>query len=332
MIERVVDFNRLRGMRCGACKNEWQANAEWLDRFDQGYEACPECGTDCQAEERPNFWAAHDDPSYDDSKVRHTYWYHTSTQANWPDRAFDPTARLTDITKQRMQDIGTDGRALERWAQGQMAKALHLGTYEAAIENMLRRMTNQDGTDDQFYLYRVRLSRNAVIEPGVHTEPTNFVGDVQLVEVCAPDVDTFRYVNTHEDPSSVSLAVTMHVIQAVKSIPVPLAVNAAHPWVSDAATRLLHAASLPAPQPKTTLERMRRNMPSALSNEARKLAKEVADTLPLRLRRRFCSGFDAANLTTNSSAFPSKLTGLAQLVRTPRIVFNLLDAEPWREV
>ena len=332
VIERVVDSKRLRGMRCGSCRYEWHANAEWLDRFDQGDEACPECGADCQVEERPNFWAVQDDPSYDDSKVRDTYWYHTSTQANWPDRAFDPTARLTDITKQRMQNIGTDGRALERWAKGQMAKALHLGTYEAAIENMLRRMTDQDGADDQFYLYRVRLSRNAVIEPGVHTEPTNFVGDVQLAEVWAPRVDTFRYVNTHEDPSSVSLSVTLHAIQAVQGIPVPLAVDAAHPWVSDAAARLLDAASLPAPQPKTTLERMRRHMPSALSNEARKLEKEVADTLPLRLRGRFRAGFDAASLTTNPSAFPSKLTGLAQLVRTPLAALDLLDAEPWREV
>jgi hypothetical protein len=99
-------------MRCGSCRYWWRANAEWLDRFNQGDEACPECGTDCQVEERPDFWAVQDDPSYDDSKVRETYCYHTSTHADWHDRAFDPTAGLTDITKQGMQKIGTDGRAL----------------------------------------------------------------------------------------------------------------------------------------------------------------------------------------------------------------------------
>jgi hypothetical protein len=303
-----------------------------LDRFNQGDEACPECGTDCQVEERPNFWAAHDDPSYDDSKVRDMYWYHTSTHANWPDPAFDPTARLTDRTKQRMQNIGTDGRALKRWAKGQMAKALHLGTYEAAIENMLRRMTHQGDADDQFYLYRVRLSHNAVIEPGVHTEPTNFVGDVQLADLCAPGVDAFRYVNTHEDPSSISLAITPHAINAVQGIPIPLTVDAANPWVSTAATRLLDAASLPTLQPKTRLERMQRPMPSALSNEAHKLEKEVAATLPLGLRGKFSARFDAASLTTNPAAFPSRLTGLAQLVRNPPAALELLNAQPWREV
>ncbi|HET7415659.1 MAG TPA: hypothetical protein VFI97_08200 [Arthrobacter sp.] len=307
-------------------------NAEWLDRFHQGDEACPECGTDCLVQKRPDYWAAQDDPSYDDSKVRNTYWYHTSVHADWPDRAFDPIARLTDRTKQRIQRTSSDGRALERWAEGQMTKALHLGTYEAAIENMLRRMSDQDSADDQFYLYRVRLSSNAAIEPGVHKETTNLVGDVQITEVCAPGVNTFRYVNTYEDPSSISLAVTLHAIQAVQSIPVPLPVDAAHPWVCAASARLLQAASLPAPQPETALESMRRYMPSALSDEARKLEEEVVDMLPLGLRRRLHSLFDDASLTTDPSAFPSKLIGLAQLVRDPSAALNLLDAEPWREV
>lgn len=332
MIERAVDFERLRGMRCGSCSYVWHANAEWLDRFDRGDEACPACGTDCQVEERPNFWAEQDDPSYDDSKVRETYWYHTSTHANWPARAFNPTAALTDITKRRMQKIGTDGRGLERWARAQRTKALHLGTYEAAIENMLRRMTNQDGADEQFYLYRVRLSRDAGIEPGVHTEPTNFVGDVQLSETCAPGIDVFRYVNTHEDPSSISLAVTLDAILAVQGIPVPVAVDAAHPWVRAAAARLLDAASLPAPQPKTTLERMRRHMPSALSIEACKLEQEVADTLPPGLRRRLHARFDEKKLTRDPGAFPSKLIGLAQLVTDPLAALELLDTGSWREV
>lgn len=332
MIERVVNFERLRGMRCGSCKYEWQVQDEWLDRFHQADEACPECRTDCQVEERPDFWVVQDDSSYEDSNVRDVYWYHTSTHANWPDRTFDPTARLTDETKQRFQDIGTDGRALERWAQGQKTKALHLGTYEAAIENMLRRMSDQDSADDQFYLYRVRLSPNAAIEPGVHKEPTDWVGDVQLAKVCAPGINTFRYVNTHEDPSSVSLAVTTDAIQAVQGIPIPLAIDAANPWISAAAARLLEAASLPAPQPKTALERMRRTAPSALSDEVRKLEAEVADTLPLGLRRRLHAHFDAASLTKNPSAFPTKLTSLAQLVRDPLAALNLLDAEPWRDV
>lgn len=118
MIERAVIFDRLRRMRCGSCGCEWDVNANWLHQFDQGDEECPNCGTDCQVENRPDFWVPPDDPLFEDALVRSTYWYHTSTHSNWPDRAFDPASRLTDRTKQRFQRIRPDGRALERWAEG----------------------------------------------------------------------------------------------------------------------------------------------------------------------------------------------------------------------
>jgi hypothetical protein len=35
------------------------------------------------------------------------------------------------------------------------SQALHLGTYEATVESMLRRMCDQDDGGPQFYLYRV---------------------------------------------------------------------------------------------------------------------------------------------------------------------------------
>lgn len=327
-----MDFNRPRRLRCGSCRHEWHANAEWLDRFHQGDEVCPSCGTDCQVPERPDFWVVQNDPLRNDTKVRETFWYHTSTHANWPDRAFNPTAGFNDVTKQRMQRIGTDGGALERWARRQETKALHLGTYEAAIENMLRRMRNQDNADHQFYLYRVRLRRDANIEPGVQKDSADWMGDVQLAEVCAPGTEALRYVNTHEDPSSVSLAVTPDAIQAVQGMPVPLAVDAAHPWVRAAAARLLAAGSRPAPQPKTRLERMRREMPSALAVEARSLEKEVAEMLPLLLRRRLHTAFDEKQIRTNPDAFPQKLIALAELVNNPLAVLEALNTVPWREI
>jgi len=332
VIERAVDFDRRRHMRCGTCQHEWDVTDEWVDRFHQGFEQCPGCGTDCQSEDRPDFWTVQDDPAHDDSTVIETYWYHTSTHSTWPDRSFDPSAGLTDVTKQRMQQIG-DGEALERWAKGQRTKALHVGTYESAIENMFRRMRDQGGSGDQFYLYRVRLSRDAVIEPGVHREPTNWVGDAQLSEVSAtPGVNTFRYVNTHEDPSSVSLAVTFQAIEAVQGIPVPLPVDPADPWVTAATARLIEAPTLPSPEPKTALEKFRGRMPSALSNDARRVEREVADTLPLRIRDRFYMRFDEGSLTTSPRSFPLKLAGLAQLVHDPAAALRLLDLESWRTV
>jgi len=332
VIERTIDFNRLRHMRCGACSNEWPVDAVWLNGFDQGEEPCPECGTDCMSEDRPHFWTPQGDPAYDDSAIRDLHWYHTSTHSAWPDRDFDPSAYISSITKQRLQSIRQDGRSFERWAKRQSAKALHVGTYEAAIENMFRRIRDQGDLEKQFYLYRVRISADAPIHPGVHHEASNWVGDVQLSTAGGPDIDVFRYVNTHEDPSSVSLAVTIGAISAVQGIPVPVATDAAASWTSEAAARMTAAARLPSPQPKTAVERMARNPPSALYLEARKLERELAGTLPIRLRERFRVGLDEERLVVSPEAFIRKLAGMVQLVNDPQKVLALLNLQPWREL
>ena len=93
-------------MRCGSCRHEWRVTAEWLERFNQALEVCPVCGTDCQGEDRPDFCAEPENPSHDDSAVRGSYWYHSSTHENWPDRKFDPAPRLTEVTKRRMESMG----------------------------------------------------------------------------------------------------------------------------------------------------------------------------------------------------------------------------------
>lgn len=318
-------------MRCGSCRHEWRVSAEWLDRFNQALEACPDCGTDCRSEDRPDFSAEQDDPSHDDSTVRELYWYHSSTHANWPDRDFDPTAPLTDITKQRMQTMGYGSRGLVRWAGQQKAKALHLG-YEAAIENMFRRMNDQDSSADQFYLYRVQLGPDCIIEAGVHREPSDFVGDAYLADVCGPGVNAFRYVNTHEDPSSVSLAVELEVIHAVQRISIPLPVDVADAWAIEATSRLLDAASKPPQLPRGKLQQWRRQVPSALVSEARRLKQEISAGLPLALRERFYAGFDDTGFGANPGAFPAKLIGLARLVTDARVVLNSLDSETWLEI
>lgn len=324
MIERAINFERPRRMRCGSCRHEWLVTAQWLDRFNQAREVCPVCGTDCQGEDRPDFCADPQDPAQEDSAVREFYWYHSSTHENWPDRQFDPAARLTDVIKRRMEAMGSGVGA---WASRQKTKALHVGTYEAAIENMLRRMDDQGSSDDQFYLYRLQLDPDCVIEPGVHKEPTNFVGDAYLAEVCAPGTNVFRYVNVHEDASSVSLAIEPDAVRAVQRIPIPLATD---PWVMDATARLSEATSEPAPRPKGKLQRYRLRDVSALATEARRLESEIATGLPLALRERFTVGFDEAGFNAAPAVFPSKLVGLARLVTDPRAILDSLDAQPWR--
>jgi len=327
VIERAINFERPRRMRCGSCRHEWHVTAEWLDRFNQALEGCPACDTDCQGEDRPDFCADPEDPSLDDAATRKFSWYHSSTHQSWPNRNFDPAALLTDVTKRRMEAMCS---GVEAWASRQKTKALHVGTYEAAIENMFRRMDDQDSFDDQFYLYRVQLDPNCVIEPGVHQEPTNFVGDAYLAEVCAPGTNVLRYVNVHEDPSSVSLAIEPSAIRAVQGIPIPLAVDATDSWVLDATARLWEATSKPAPQPTGKLERFQFREVTVLATEARRLETEIAAGLPLALRERFTTRFDEAGFDTAPTAFPTKLVGLATLATAPRAVLDALDAQPWR--
>ncbi|MFZ1285964.1 MAG: hypothetical protein WAR57_02875 [Candidatus Phosphoribacter sp.] len=329
MIERFVCFDRPRRMRCGTCQHEWHVTAEWLERFNQALENCPVCGTDCRGEGRPDFCAEPGGPLRDDAAIREFSWYHSSTQENWPDKSFDPAAELTDLTKQRMKGMGL---SVEGWAARQKAKALHVGTYEAAIENVFRRMDDQSGSLEQFYLYRVQLSPDCRIEPGVHLEPTDFVGNAHLADVCAPGTTVLRYVNVHEDPSSVSLALEPDAIHAVQRIQIPLPVDAAEPWVRNATARLVEASSKASAQPMDGRKPWHQQRISALASEAGRLESEVAAGLPMGLRRRFRARFNEAAFDAAPASLPTRLVGLARLVTDAQSVLDALDLQPGRKV
>lgn len=329
VIEREIDFARLRRMRCGSCRHEWLVSAEWLDRVNQALVGCPSCGADCQGEDRPDFCVGPDEPLRDDVAVRNVYWYHSSTHETWPDRDFDPAADLTYETRQRMEAATGDG-AVERWAARQKAKALHIGTYEAAIESMFRRMRDQEDSQSQFYLYRVELAPDCVIEPGVHKEPTNWVGDAYLSEVSSAGTTVFRYVNVHEDKSNISLAIEVQAIRAVQRIAIPLAIDRSSPWIAQATERLLAAASKPSPEPPPTSRKWMMRAPSALRAEAITLESEIAESLPSDVRERFNLELDEAGFATAPDAFPTNLVAMARLVTDPQATLQELDAQPWR--
>lgn len=336
--ERPIDFDSLRYMRCGTCAHEWEVAAEWLERFHTGDEPCPKCGTDCTSEDHPTFWVHPQDPAHDEDTVRDRYWYHSTTQAVWPDRDFDPAAQLTDECKRRMESQSGRG-AVNRWAARQKSKALHVGTYEAAIENMLRRMADQSDAASQFYLHRVQLRSDCVIEPGIHREPTDFVGDAHLEGKCGPGVNVLRYVNVHEDPSNVSLAIEISAVRRVQGIPIPLSVDADDPGLRDATARLLAAADRPVEQepseddddsPVERLLRRHRTPQTPLASEADDLRQEAADRLPSPRHSRLRVEFNEAAFAADPSAYPAKLIGLVRLVSDPQAVLDALTEQPWR--
>lgn len=319
-------------MKCGACTHEWDATVDWLDRFDQGKEGCPGCGTDCRGEDRPDFTAAPDDPAHDEATTRDLTWYHSSTHAVWPDRDFDAASDLTEETRHRMESMSSRPGAVERWAARQKSKALHVGTYEAAIENMFRRIDDEGGSADQFFLHRVRLRQDCMIEPGVRPEPTDFVGNAYLAEVCAPGVNVLRYVNVHEDASRISLALDINAIDAVQSIPIPLHIARDEAWIIDATERLNHANLRP-PEPMASRpQRFRPRTIPALISEGRQLVTEAGAELPVNLRDRLDLEIDAESFTSDPHAFAARLLGIVRLVLDPEPVLAVLDAQDWRTV
>ncbi|WP_328549580.1 MULTISPECIES: hypothetical protein [unclassified Streptomyces] len=198
-MERLIDFSRDRRMLCGGCGRRFVVDLDWIDRWEQGGERCPGCGLTCEHEDAPRVTVDPDDPALDDDRVA-VFW-HTSTQPDWPTRDFDSAAVLTPETRMMM---GGDEHAAA-WAARQRAKALHIGTYEAAVHNMFRRIRDQADRGNQFYLYRVHLNPSVVVREGWRIDPSDFVGDVVLDEVCPPGVDVARYLNYHEDPGGLSL-------------------------------------------------------------------------------------------------------------------------------
>lgn len=317
-------------MRCGFCGHEWDVTPDWLVRFDEATAGCPACGTDCRSEDRPNFCADPGDQAHYDHAVRAAYWYHSSTHVTWPDHDFDPATCLTEEIRRRME-AATGPGAVQRWTERQKAKALHVGSYEAAIENMFRRMHDEASSLDQFYLYRVQLDPSCSIHPGIEQEPTNWLGDAYLADVCSPETTVFRYVNVHEDPSGVSLAIEPAAVLAVQRISIPLAGDPADPWVASATQRLIAAAAKPVPASPAGRRGKPWRQASPLSAEAHALELEIAEALPPRLRRRFRVDIDEDAVRQRPADLAIKLAGLARLVTRPEVTLKTLDAESWQD-
>lgn len=196
------------------------------------------------------------------------------------------------------------------WAERQRSKALHIGTYEAAIHNMLRRIHDQADHGKQFYLYRVRLRPTVALREGWLIDPSNFVGDVILGDVCPPGVDVARYVNHHEDPGGLSLAIGRDAIASTQRVSVPLDPVSSEGEVSDVVADLADGAAGEPP-------------PSDV-------AGRFARRLPINVR----GHFEAASL--NDSAAPAAraryVMGLNGLIVDPGRVLNELNAHEIRHL
>lgn len=211
------------------------------------YPVC-DCGTEVDITESSPTLRDCTDVALQTEMVDRVYWYHTSRYEGWPDPA-SYTADLVNL----MARSGA-GFVRERILELQTSLALHLGTYEAAIENMLRRMGNQDGVPIQYWLHRVELNLEAGdLTDSVGEELPSMMGDVALSQVHEQGGRAVRYINVHEAHGSISLAVDPGVIGRVVSIALPLP-SAAASAISEhaAATAVASLAELDGLRPDTS--------------------------------------------------------------------------------
>lgn len=319
-MERPIDFSRDRDMLCANCERQFHVSLGWIDSWKQGHGECPGCQLTCEHELAPRVTVDPDDPALDVGRVPDFYWYHSSTHSDWPPIGLDPAAGLTPATVARMG--GT--QRVAAWAERQRSQALHVGTYEAAIHNMLRRMDDQNDLESQFYLYRVRLKPSVVVREDWTIDPSKLMGTLPLDEVCPAGVDVARYLNYHEDPGGLSLALGRESISSVQSIAIPLSLQGESRWVEDCVRALEDASPLVAASTKTGIWAKIDRPCSPRAQLRRELSKSLAATLPLSLRDQFerCLAFGGDD---DSRPWAERSFQLAQLITDPGDVLTALN-------
>ena len=278
----------------------------------------------CEVETAPRVTVDPDDPALSDGNVLQLSWYHTSTQADWPTPDFDPAAQLTEETRRR---IGGDHH-VARWAERQRAKALHIDTYEAAIHKRLRRIHDQADHGSQFYLYRGHLAPTGTVGEAWLIDPSNFVGDVVLDQVCSPGIDVTCYLNYPEDPGALSLALGRSAIASTQRIAIPPLVSGDPEWIASA-VRELECATVTPQSSAGSRQIGRRSSKSPKIDCARQLAAPLMQRLPVNLRSPFEA---AAALSDNQKPeeWAPYVKGLANMLLAPDKVLTKLDLEEVR--
>ncbi|MFF1486811.1 hypothetical protein ACIGZH_16475 [Streptomyces sp. NPDC058319] len=324
-MERRIDFTRERQILCGRCDHRWRVEPDWIDRWEQAQETCPGCGITCEHEDSPRVTLDSGDPALEDDRAAQFSWYHTSTQPDWPTRDFAPAAVLTPETRKM---VGGE-QLVAAWAARHRAKALHVGTYEAAVHNMLRRIRDQGDLRSQFYLYRVRLKPSVVVREGWLVDPGNFDGDVVLDEVCPPGVDVGRYLNYHEDPGGLSLVLGRDAIAGVQRIAVPLSDTWDGGWVRDAVATLAGVSGAVVLAIGKLARFKRPSSPRAVLG--REFGASLAGRLPVNLQDQFASAAEFAE-GEDPEQWARRASGLFGLMDDPTRVLAALDRQDPREV
>ncbi|HEY2813068.1 MAG TPA: hypothetical protein VGJ03_06380 [Acidimicrobiales bacterium] len=158
------------------------------------------------------------DPALIDENLNRFAWYHTSTWRDWPSSDHTEVAVSTARITARQFHVDEEGMVTRATTQ-----ALHVGTYEAAIENVLRRMHDQGDALSQFFLHRVELRiQSSRINHAYRDENLEEAAQLRISDLDRDDVDAVRYLNAWEAMGTLSLAIRPGCVAAVQSLSIPL--------------------------------------------------------------------------------------------------------------
>lgn len=304
-MERPIDFFRDRNMLCDNCGKCFVAKLEWYESWDAYGEDCPYCGVEFKEEKALKTVVAPTDPMLEKAMVAQCFWYHTTTCQDWPPEDCDQTEKISPIN------------------------ALHVGTYEAAVHNMLRRMASQSDGQSEFYLCRVRLRPRVVVRDDIPIDPSDYLGNVALEKICPPGIDVSRYLNLKEDQGGISLALGRNAIKSVQQVALPIRGIVSRDWVCDAIATLEALSD----EPVLTTNKSGHDQPepSLRTSKAEELEDELADRLPVNFREQFKTAMSHAG-GDDPSALVTRMAGLVGLIEEPHLVLAALDSEAPHEL
>lgn len=257
----LTGFNYTYWFTCPDC--DGRISATTLEEI-----ATCECGTEVDTADLNPALRNLNDPALQDDSITSLYWYHTSRYENWPDHQ----AHAAEVAEQVAELFYYhDEPDQQQIIKQRTSFALHLGTYEAAIENMMRRLSDQDPDDRSnlnYWLHRVQIHfAPNDLDPHVGEEIPSYNGEIPLSELDDRGARAVRYVNIHEAHGSVSIAIHPDVIATVASIAIPLENIASETPAAAAATTAAAAAltELEPSRPDTTgIDRLCLRFPSVL--------------------------------------------------------------------
>ena len=353
LTERRVDFGYDFWMRCEDCGASSRLTAQQYADSSDSMMTCTGCGQEF------NFGPAvidlrdAGDRALDDGHLSRIAWYHTTTDLGWP----LPSKPLSSDDVKALGRWNWPKERLEAYRERHENRALYLGTYEAAIESMLRRMRDQGDRDSQFYLHRVRLHDDLRIEPGWRDENHAEAAAITSIDLEAHGVDVVRYLNAHEAVGSLSIAVVRGAIASVQAIviPVPHLVDQTHHTsvqqaraLRDEVREIQHRH---ADDVLTGLDRIRKEYATrtgapfvrtpepqswaALTALEQLAAETYLPDFPPVIKQEFLRSVGSPEITythEDDLRWLTRFGGLAALLTRHERVRRALAGQPWREV